>query len=204
MQEANQPTCHSSDSACRYLNFLHRIPGTCAHLNTSLVEKSAEAILLRLPCTARSVSITRRLVHEALVSWQVSPSVAERMILVVSELVTNAVQHSTLSEPALLSDVRTYFELAVFLLRDHIRVEVLDRSQRLPVHLTAHDYAETGRGMGIVQYCTRRWGADRLCAGGKVVWCDVDMDEPPCALDEAVERPEHGRPAAGRPGIPSP
>src|SRR3954447_21112704 len=120
MEEVNQPTCHSSGATCRYLDFLHCIPGTCARLTTSLADQRAEVILLRLPSTARSVAVARRHVHQALLSWQVSPTVTDRLLLVVSELVTNAVQHSTLSEPALRSDVRsdvrTYFELAIYLL----------------------------------------------------------------------------------------
>lgn len=189
VEEVDQPTCLSSGATCRYLDFLHRIPGTCAQLNTSLADQGAEAILLRLPCTARSVSVTRRQVHEALASWQVGSAATDRLLLVVSELVTNAVQHSGSHEPASRNGVGAYFELAVRLLMDHIRVEVLDTNRGLPVHLTAHEYAESGRGMEIIQYCTRRWGADRLCTGGKVVWCDVDMDEYPSDRGDLLQAP---------------
>jgi len=189
MEEVNQPACHSSGATCRYLDFLHRIPRTCTQLNASLADQGAEVILLRLPCTARSVSITRRHVRAALLSWPVSPTVTDRLLLVVSELVTNAVQHSTLSEPVPRGDVRAYFELAIYVVMDHVRVEVLDMNRSLPVHLTAHEYAESGRGMEIIQYCTRRWGADRLCAGGKVVWCDVDMDEYPSDRGDMMQPP---------------
>ncbi|MGW7255717.1 ATP-binding protein [Streptomyces sp. NPDC054834] len=146
-------------------------------------------MLIRLPCTARSVSITRRHVHESLLSWQVSPSVMDRLILVVSELVTNAVQHSALPQQAARSGVQSYFELVIYLLMDRIRVEVLDTNRSLPVRLAGHEYAEAGRGMEIIQYCSRDWGAERLCAGGKMVWCDVDMDESPADRGGTVQAP---------------
>lgn len=177
MSEANQSNCHPTVATCRYLHFEYFVPATCAKLSSYLSDQGAEAVLLRLPCTARSVSVTRRHVYEALKSWQVGPLATDRLVLVVSELVTNAVQHSTIPTPSPQKGSRAYFEMAIFFLVDHVRVEVLDTSHSLPVRLTAHEYGETGRGLEIVKHCTRTWGAHRLCSGGKVVWCDVDVEE---------------------------
>ncbi|WP_441250460.1 SpoIIE family protein phosphatase [Kitasatospora sp. McL0602] len=98
----------------------------------------------------------RRLAGHALRRWGLEP-LAENTELMVSELVTNAIQHAT--RPVTLRLVRTSV----------LRCEVGDDSALLPRTRRAGPEDERGRGLQIVARCAERWGATRLGAG-KVVW----------------------------------
>lgn len=81
------------------------------------------------------------------------------LLLVVSELVTNAVLHAGGGELALE-------------LHDHaLRVEVSDRSTVHPVMRTPD--AEGHRGLPIVAALCPHWGTIARDTG-KTVWCEVD------------------------------
>ncbi|MER5430679.1 ATP-binding protein [Streptomyces sp. NPDC002588] len=138
-------------------------------------EDENEAIILRFSCTPASVPASRRHTRELMSSWQIIPPVTDTVVLVVSELVTNAVKHSGGRLLPYRDDQPRYFDLGMYLRTKHVRVEVHDDEDRLPVHVEAHEYAEGGRGMDIIRFCARRWGARGLCTGGKVVWCDVSL-----------------------------
>lgn len=111
------------------------------------------------------------------------------MLLVVSELVTNAVRHSGMSPSPNHGAIPGYLELGVSVWADHVRVEVHDNERRLPVHVAAHDFAESGRGMEIIEFCACRWGAHRLCTGGKIVWCSVSMNGSSCRGSSVTKTP---------------
>ncbi|MEU3496306.1 ATP-binding SpoIIE family protein phosphatase [Kitasatospora cineracea] len=98
----------------------------------------------------------RRLAGHALRRWGLE-HLAESCELMVSELVTNAIQHAT--RPVTLRLVRTSL----------LRCEVGDDSPALPRTRRAGPEEERGRGLQIVARCADRWGATRL-GTGKVVW----------------------------------
>ncbi|MEE1821666.1 serine/threonine-protein phosphatase [Streptomyces sp. BE20] len=98
----------------------------------------------------------RRLVAHTLRRWGLE-KLTEATELMVSELVTNAVQHAT--RPITLSLVRT----------SRLRCEVGDDSPLLPRPRRTGPEDERGRGLQIVARCAERWGATRL-GTGKVVW----------------------------------
>ncbi|MFF2041319.1 SpoIIE family protein phosphatase [Kitasatospora sp. NPDC058170] len=98
----------------------------------------------------------RRLAAHTLRRWGLE-ELSEATELMVSELVTNAVQHAT--RPVTLSLVRT----------TRLRCEVGDDSPLLPRPQRAGPEDERGRGLQIVARCAERWGSTRLGAG-KVVW----------------------------------
>jgi anti-sigma regulatory factor (Ser/Thr protein kinase) len=120
---------------------------------------SSAVVYGRFDPTPESVAEARRLVRDVLP--QLPSSVARCVELVVSELATNAVRHA-----------RTRYELAVHLVPT-VRVEVADGSPALPVRRTPQVTDEGGRGLLIVERCTRRWGVIER-PSGKVVWADVD------------------------------
>src|ERR1044072_3404529 len=80
-------------------------------------------------------------------------------VLVVSELVTNALLHGHGTPTVRLND-----------LGDRIRVEGCDESPLLPV---SHRVTPaTGLGLRVVEQISSAWGASRR-GRGKVVWCEV-------------------------------
>jgi anti-sigma regulatory factor (Ser/Thr protein kinase) len=115
---------------------------------------------LRLPPTTDSVPMARRHAREQL---RDSRADVDTVVLLVSEVVTNAVLHAR-------SDVI----LTVHDLGATARVEVHDSS---PVPPRLHRFAAesaTGRGLRLLDQLALRWGADQVAEGlGKTVWFEV-------------------------------
>ncbi|MFC8829034.1 ATP-binding protein [Streptomyces sp. NPDC057137] len=114
--------------------------------------------------------------------WWDATHVMDDTLLVVSELVTNAV---TATGPKTTTptwtDVKAEHILGVQLrvVDMYLYVEVWDRSGEVPgtKHPTAD--AEDGRGLLLVEALTKRWGTSRPPAGGKVVWAELELSTPP-------------------------
>ena len=68
--------------------------------------KSSRARQLTLTATARAVGLARQATHEALASWRMA-HVEETAVLLVSELVTNAVRHAHTGGSALVLRLET-------------------------------------------------------------------------------------------------
>jgi serine/threonine-protein kinase RsbW len=88
-------------------------------------------------------------------------------VLLVSELVTNAVLHGGPHAPT------ATIGLAVDVLRDRIRVEVDDAGSNRPVLGDGRPDRPGGRGLMLVQAMASRWGCDPAGVG-KTVWFEVD------------------------------
>ena len=116
---------------------------------------------IRLPASPTTPRTARRFVEDVF-----PPAAVARLDdakLLVSELVTNAVARA-------LSPV----ELRVTEYGSAVRVEVHDRSERLPVPTPAPLDAESGRGLTIVERLADRWGTDRVPETGKSVWFELN------------------------------
>ncbi|KUN89708.1 PAS sensor protein [Streptomyces bungoensis] len=111
----------------------------------------------RLDAEPREVGRARRLVRDRLLEWGL-PQAVETARLLVSEVVTNAVQHGTGGRIGLRL-VRT----------DALLFEVTDDEPALPAMLSTGPYDESGRGLRLVSRLAREWGAS---ASGhrKTVW----------------------------------
>ncbi|MFJ9697194.1 ATP-binding protein [Kitasatospora sp. NPDC101183] len=83
--------------------------------------------------------------------------------LAFAELLTNAWRHAGTTSPLIF----------VTLLGGTLRVAVSDESDALPNHRTPADFAESGRGLLLVDQLTHRWGIDPL-RHGKTVWYELD------------------------------
>ncbi|EHK88860.1 ATP-binding protein [Saccharomonospora azurea] len=83
-------------------------------------------------------------------------------LLIVSELVANAVLHS--HSPQRLRVLRDGSVL---------RTEVHDGSVEMPLVLTPSPYREHGRGMFLVDSFADAWGVEATPTG-KMVWAEVD------------------------------
>ena len=113
---------------------------------------------LRLSPGAMAARNARRFLIRCCLDWGFNQHLASGP-LVVSELVTNAIQHANT-------------DIDVFLAGDgaRLRVGVRDRNPAPPVtRLTAPD-ASAGRGLRVVQALARGSGALPTVDGGKFVW----------------------------------
>ncbi|MFI5756169.1 ATP-binding protein [Streptomyces sp. NPDC051569] len=112
--------------------------------------------------------------------------VAETLILLISELVTNAVVHTGC--PAVL---RMLFGAGAAE-AGTVRVEVADASASPPRPRHAEGDDTNGRGLELVDGLADRWGWQPEGAG-KRIWCEVDRSAPgvasgayaPAAFDPA-------------------
>jgi anti-sigma regulatory factor (Ser/Thr protein kinase) len=115
-----------------------------------------------LPRTPESVATARSLVRIALATWRLE-HLADGAALVVSELVTNAVQHARCDA------------VRVVVTRPSpstVRVAVVDKSRVKPVPCRASEHDEGGRGLTLVGLLAARWGTDPL-PWGKRVWAEL-------------------------------
>ncbi|MFI8828725.1 ATP-binding protein [Streptomyces sp. NPDC053431] len=119
--------------------------------------------LCALPVTPATVPTVRHFVRDAVRRWAVPADTADASLLVVSELVTNVVLHSSSAEVAVLVS----FDGA------GLTVEVRDQGRWLDRHsprqVPEDDGAAFGRGLALVTACTSWWAADVTPGGTRVV-----------------------------------
>ncbi|MGW0699587.1 ATP-binding protein [Streptomyces sp. NPDC002867] len=94
-------------------------------------------------------------------------ALAETLILLISELVTNAVVHTGC--PAVLRMLFGGSPAEV----GTVRVEVADSSACPPLRRRAEGEDTNGRGLELVDGLADRWGW-RAEGAGKSIWCEVD------------------------------
>jgi len=111
-----------------------------------------------LPAGPDSPGLARRFVQRQLSGWGLD-GLVDDVCLVVTELVTNAVLHAR-------SDMEVVLEVG-----DRVRLEVQDRSPRIPAVRTSSTLTATGRGLRLVELLANHWGA-APAGTGKVVWCE--------------------------------
>ncbi|MGW1198374.1 ATP-binding protein [Streptomyces sp. NPDC002536] len=122
-----------------------------------------------LPSAPASVSTARRYVADVLAEWGLpdGSDAAYAVRLIVSELVTNAVQHTRGQSPTFTVEVRLERE-------EQLRIGVTDSHPRHPRRLPAAVQQDSGRGMVIVRALTLERGGGLSVTptpdGGKTVW----------------------------------
>lgn len=131
------------------------------------------------------VGRARRWARSRLANSGIAPDepLAETLILLISELVTNAVVHGGCR--------------AVLRMRlpeaddDAVRVEVDDGSSRPPCRRSAEGGDTGGRGLELVEGLADRWGW-QVEGSGKRIWCEIDREAAPPAVEPrcaTVNRP---------------
>ncbi|MDF3299258.1 ATP-binding protein [Streptomyces tropicalis] len=119
-----------------------------------------------LPPAPGAVSTVRHGVRRVLGDWDLPADTAEDVLLVVLELVTNALVHAL--PPATLRVWRVLVDG-----RHGVRVEVSDQGPAAPpAPPAAPDPDEHGRGLGIVTALSARCGV-RTHGAGTSRWADV-------------------------------
>jgi anti-sigma regulatory factor (Ser/Thr protein kinase) len=122
---------------------------------------------VRLPSRPESAATARRLTESVvLVHWGMPPERAEYAVLLVSELVGNAVRHT---------GART-FGLRMLRRRGWIRIEVRDPSRGLPCLMPVRPMDISGRGLFLVDKLADRWGVD-LLPRGKSTWFEMRVSD---------------------------
>ncbi|MEU6853099.1 ATP-binding protein [Actinacidiphila alni] len=118
-----------------------------------------------------AVAEVRRLLRQHLRDWG-APGLCDTAELLATELVTNALQHT--SQGAVLTAAIVPDEAA----GQRLRVEVYDaraRRPRVPVQAgTPDDQGTSGRGLFLVQVMSDAWGS-RAHGRGKVVWFELGV-----------------------------
>jgi signal transduction histidine kinase/DNA-binding response OmpR family regulator/serine phosphatase RsbU (regulator of sigma subunit)/anti-sigma regulatory factor (Ser/Thr protein kinase) len=121
----------------------------------------ANAVHHRLGLDEPAVSNARRVVLDTLTEWQVPEETIDEVVLMASELVTNAFLHG-----------RPPIDLRLRVNRGEVTFEVQDRAPYRPRRRRAQDDDENGRGLQIVSILANRWGS-RATGTGKSVWCTL-------------------------------
>jgi hypothetical protein len=101
-----------------------------------------------------------------LLEWEL-PEVVEDAELLVSELVTNALEASMAMEE------RPPIALRLLANRERLLIEAWGRSPLEPLMAATDPSADRGRGLEIVAALSDRSGFDRVNYGLKVVWCEL-------------------------------
>ena len=128
-----------------------------------------EQASVTLPSAPASVSTARRYVTDVLSEWgaPAGGEAVDAIRLIVSELATNAVEHTRGQSPDFTVELR---------LRpgEELRVGVSDRHPRMPRRLPAAVQQDNGRGMVIIRSLTAEAGGTMAVIpdghGGKTVW----------------------------------
>ncbi|MGC4864855.1 ATP-binding protein [Micromonospora sp. DT53] len=125
---------------------------------------SAYRAHLRLPADARSPAAARRLVARQCDAWGMQV-VADRAMVIASELVSNVVQHAGTDLDITVADVA-----------GSLRISVRDRDGETPDSTTPalpRQVTEGGRGLPIIAALTTDWGFFPF-GDGKTVWAAID------------------------------
>ncbi|MGW2940151.1 SpoIIE family protein phosphatase, partial [Streptomyces sp. NPDC001156] len=118
-----------------------------------------------LPNDRAAVPNARHMATRQLTEWGLE-DLQDPTELIVSELVTNAVRHST--DPIGLRLIQ----------HQVLTCEVSDTDANSPHLRHARATDENGRGLFLITQLSRRWGA-RPESGGKIIWAEQDLDSAP-------------------------
>jgi anti-sigma regulatory factor (Ser/Thr protein kinase) len=121
-----------------------------------------------LPAAAQAAGQARQRTREALTSWELG-QMEEPAVLLVSELVGNAVRHARPGASGL--------QLRLAATRRCLRIEVTDADPRPPQPRAPAGMDESGFGFVLVDALATNWGVDHA-AVGKTVWIELAIGQP--------------------------
>ena len=148
-----------------------RRPSTWLSASPLLCDPASDTTQPTATCTLganpESVKAGRDFTRVTLSLWDMA-GLADQGELVVSELLTNAVQHGVPSAARIVSDHCVRLRLLAQV--PFVMCMVTDPGRGIPVLRDSDPAAESGRGLTVVDACCVRWGWHLLDEGGKVVW----------------------------------
>ncbi|MBV9094314.1 MAG: ATP-binding protein [Streptosporangiaceae bacterium] len=136
------------------------------YARTGAAARSRRKLQLMLPTAEHAVALARRGTREALNAWQLA-HLEDTAVLLVSELVTNAVLHARGTDAVALELEAT---------GTWLRMEVHDADPCWPQPHIPKAFDESGFGFILVDSLAGKWGV-RETAFGKAVWAELDTRE---------------------------
>ncbi|BAJ31004.1 MULTISPECIES: ATP-binding protein [Kitasatospora] len=157
---------------------------------------------LLLADTPNAAGWARRHTRDVLGRWQAPPDLIDTALLIVSELIGNAVQHpNDAKQPERLTSAELakvkLIGLDLQLRGQAVLVQVADHDKRPPVPQNVDTDAEGGRGLFLAEHMSSQWGYYHPPTGGKIVWAEVRPSTAPKLRPATAESPPANR--AGRP-----
>lgn len=140
---------------------------------------------MTLPASSESVRTGRQATRVVLSAWQLS-SLEENAVLVVSELLTNAVRHARDTDA---------IELDLHATRAWLRIEIQDRDRQWPRPRVVNELSESGFGFVLIDALAAKWGV-RETETGKAVWAELDIPPGPGPGPGGYSAPGWMRPAS--------
>ncbi|MFF2651161.1 ATP-binding protein [Streptomyces sp. NPDC058045] len=130
-----------------------------------VIDTAGDCVEWTFPADPGAVRTARAAVRSQLSDWDLD-SVGDTTVLLVSELVTNALRHASgpIGVRLVLPVVRP----------GNLVVEVSDPLPDPPRARPATPEDENGRGLQLVAHATRRWGTRRI-PEGKTVWFELPL-----------------------------
>jgi CheY-like chemotaxis protein len=116
---------------------------------------------LRLGMDRTSAREARAFTNSTLAGWGVG-DIVDDILLVVTELVNNAVTHAL-----------TECELRLSVSPLSLRIEVIDGGGGTPDPLPPSATRNHGRGLHLIDALTAAWGFEPIASGGKMVWAEL-------------------------------
>lgn len=146
----------------------HRLPGAAEGTRRNVdmtrrnVDMTRQNLHMTLPVADHAVRLARQATRDALAAWRLL-LVEETAVLIVSELVTNAIRHAR----------GTYvIALEIETAGTWLRIEVQDADPCWPQPRTPDGFDECGFGFVLVDALAGEWGV-RETATGKAVWAEL-------------------------------
>jgi anti-sigma regulatory factor (Ser/Thr protein kinase) len=137
---------------------------------------------VRLAALPSAVPWARRILRHMLHEWQME-SMADPAALLVSELVTNAVEASA-GDAGRDHGQLPMIGLAIRLTAASLVLEVWDASPLRPMPQKPDTASDRGRGLLLIDALADSWG-HRAAGGGKIVWCELAIPPVPASTSAA-------------------
>jgi anti-sigma regulatory factor (Ser/Thr protein kinase) len=136
-------------------------PSRAAALTAAALTPVPARVRLPFGVDVTAPAAARHAARAACGRWNLSSSLAQRATQVVTELVTNTVQHA-----------RTEGTLLLWRRQAFLHLSVRDGSRSPPVLYEPAAPAESGYGLRLVDALSSGWGV-RMVPDGKVVWATL-------------------------------